>query len=58
MKAVHDFLISTRLPWDVCVLIKEFVGPSRVLIEPDYTEMSAHDLIKFRSRHKGRSFTW
>ena len=60
MKAAHDFLIGTNLPWDVCILIKEFLAGSVIKddVEPDYTEMSARDLIKFRARHKGRAFTW
>ena len=59
MNPVHDILLRSKLPWDVCRIIKSFVGPRiHIPIEPDYTLMSIEELVKFRKRHKGRSFTW
>ena len=40
MNPVHDVLLRSKLPWDVCRIIKSFVGPRVHLpIEPDYTMM-------------------
>ena len=57
-KAVHDFLMQTKLPWDVAKIIKSFVGESKPTPDEYYIEdMSLHELIKFRARHKKRAFT-
>ena len=64
-KAVHDFLMQTKLPWDVAKIIKAYVGPNISLPDDgsgvadcsDLAEADVHELIKFRSRHKKRAFT-
>ena len=58
-KAVHDFLIQTKLPWDVARIVKSFVGPTPTPQKDiSLDDISLNDLIKFRARHKKRAFTF
>jgi hypothetical protein len=62
MTTVHDFLVQTKLPWDVARIIKSFVGqtqpPPRDVDEISLDDISLNELVKFRSRHKKRAFTF
>ena len=56
MHSIHKTFLTLPLPWDVIRHIKLFVGGDFL----KQIENKSYDdyIIKFRRRHKGRSFTF